>query len=75
MVELFQRDQTVMPRHTINVLKKGELEREATVAKIAPVDLQDMGVTNAGCFLSELPIVCEQLCYNYGLMSSSHLRI
>lgn len=37
MADLFQRDKSVISRHIQNVFKKGELEPEATVAKIATV--------------------------------------
>jgi len=37
MVELFQRDKSVISRHINNVFKEGELAQEATVAKIATV--------------------------------------
>ncbi len=37
MVELFQRDKSVISRHVSNVFKEGELEREATVAIFATV--------------------------------------
>jgi len=37
MVELFQRDKSVISRHVNNLFKEGELNREATVAKIATV--------------------------------------
>ncbi len=37
MVELFQRDKSVISRHISNVFKEGELERESTVAIFATV--------------------------------------
>ena len=37
MADLFQRDKSVISRHIQNVFKEGELEPEATVAKIATV--------------------------------------
>lgn len=37
MAELFQRDKSVISRHINNVFKEGELQPEATVAKIATV--------------------------------------
>jgi hypothetical protein len=37
MAELFQRDKFVISRHINNVFKESELERGATVAKIATV--------------------------------------
>jgi len=40
MVELFQRDKSVISRHLRNVYKEGELEREATVAKNATVQIE-----------------------------------
>jgi death-on-curing family protein len=37
MVELFQRDKSVISRHIGNVFKEGELSRDSTVAKFATV--------------------------------------
>lgn len=37
MAELFQRDKSTISRHIKNVFEDGELQREATVAKIATV--------------------------------------
>lgn len=37
MTELFQRDKSVISRHIQNIFKEGELQPEATVAKIATV--------------------------------------
>ncbi|MBE2198616.1 MAG: virulence RhuM family protein [Anaerolinea sp.] len=37
MAELFQRDKSVISRHIQNIFKEGELQSEATVAKIATV--------------------------------------
>ena len=37
MTELFQRDKSVISRHINNIFNEGELDREATVAKIATV--------------------------------------
>jgi hypothetical protein len=37
LVELFQRDKSVISRHINNVFKEGELAREATVANFATV--------------------------------------
>jgi hypothetical protein len=37
MVELFQRDKSVISRHVKNVFEEGELSREATVAEFATV--------------------------------------
>ncbi len=34
MVELFQRDQSVISRHLNNVFKEGELERESNMQKL-----------------------------------------
>lgn len=41
MVELFQRDRSVISRHIKNILEEGELEEESTIAKYAIV--QDEG--------------------------------
>ncbi len=35
--ELFRRDKSVISRHLRNIFKKGELDRDATVAKSATV--------------------------------------
>ena len=43
IAELFDRDKSVISRHLHTVFKEGELEREATVAKIATVSLRTMG--------------------------------
>ena len=40
MADLFQRDRSVIARHIRNVFDEGELEREATVAKSATVQLE-----------------------------------
>ncbi len=37
IAELFGRDKSVISRHVKNIFKSGELEKEATVAKIATV--------------------------------------
>lgn len=37
MTELFQRDKSVISRHIQNIFKEGELQTEATAAKIATV--------------------------------------
>ena len=40
MVELFQRDKSVISRHIKNVFEEGELKPEATVAKFATVQTE-----------------------------------
>ena len=40
ITELFQRDKSVISRHLNNVFKENELSREATVAKIATVQIE-----------------------------------
>ncbi len=40
MVELFERDKSVISRHLNNIFKEGELEKNATVAKFATVQLE-----------------------------------
>ncbi len=63
MVELFQRDKSVISRHINNVFKEGELEQEATVAKIATVQQEgertitrEVDYYNLGChYLRRLP--------------------
>lgn len=40
LVELFQRDKSVISRHLNNVFKENELSRKATVAKIATVQVE-----------------------------------
>ncbi len=46
MVELFQRDKSVISRHIGNVFKEGELSRDSTVAKFATVQKEGKrGVT------------------------------
>jgi hypothetical protein len=40
MSELFQRDKSTTSRHIKNIFEEGELSREATVAKIATVQIE-----------------------------------
>ncbi|WDV44069.1 virulence RhuM family protein [Clostridiaceae bacterium M8S5] len=40
MVELFQRDKSVISRHINNIFKEGELKRDSTVAKNATVQIE-----------------------------------
>ncbi len=40
MAELFQRNKSVISRHLRNVYKEGELDRQATVAKNATVQIE-----------------------------------
>lgn len=40
MAALFQRDKSVISRHIRNIFDEGELEREATVAKYATVQIE-----------------------------------
>lgn len=40
MVELFQRDRSVISRHIKNILEEGELEEESTIAKYAIVQYE-----------------------------------
>ena len=40
--ELFGRDKSVISRHLKNIYKEGELIQEATVAKNAPVQSDDL---------------------------------
>jgi hypothetical protein len=40
MVELFERDKSMISRHLNNIFKEGELEKNATVAKFATVQLE-----------------------------------
>ena len=40
MAELFDRDKSVISRHLSNIFKSGELDREATVAKNATVQME-----------------------------------
>jgi hypothetical protein len=37
---LFERDKSLISRHLHNIFKEGELEREATVANFATVQLE-----------------------------------
>ncbi len=41
MAELFQRDKSTISRHIRNIFEEGELLREATVAKIATVQIEE----------------------------------
>jgi len=40
MVELFKRDKSVISRHISNIIKTGELSKEATVAKYATIQME-----------------------------------
>ena len=40
MAELYQRDKSTISRHIKNIFSEGELDREATVAKIATVQTE-----------------------------------
>ncbi|NUQ24837.1 MAG: virulence RhuM family protein [Saprospiraceae bacterium] len=40
LVELFQRDKSVISRHISNIFKEGELEKESVVAKFATVQFE-----------------------------------
>ena len=40
LTDLFQRDKSVISRHIRNIFKEGELDREATVAKFATVQME-----------------------------------
>jgi hypothetical protein len=40
LAELFQRDKSVISRHISNIYSEGELQREATVAKFATVQIE-----------------------------------
>lgn len=40
MAELFQRDKSTVSRHIKNIFKEGELEKNATVAKFATVQVE-----------------------------------
>lgn len=42
MVELFQRNKSTISRHIKNIFEEGELEQEATVAKIATVQKEGL---------------------------------